>query len=174
MPGLVPAPPTAVSSAGRPCEAKFRAFGPGGKCISRLETLSPSFVHAHFGLDGCAAMPLAKRLGLPLVVTFHGYDVTVNEKTMLQWRTGRQFLTRRSELAKTGALFIAVSQFIKQRLLALDFPEERIVVHYIGVDTKKFSVAEMARPPRPSCWPRSESRARWSWARRDALCDRRR
>lgn len=128
--------------AGRFREGSFRLFGPNRGCVSLLRTLSPGFVHAHFGLDACAAMLLAKRLGVPLVVTFHGYDVTVEDGTMRQWRTGRKFLAQRSELASTGALFIAVSEFIRRRLLELGFPEDRIVVHYIGVDTKKFSAPE--------------------------------
>ena len=101
-----------------------------------------------FWADACAAMPLVKRLRLPLVVTFHGYDVTVNDQTMRQWRTGRHFLAHRAALANTGAIFIAVSQFIKKRLLELNFPESRIVVHYIGVDIRKFHpTANIPREP---------------------------
>lgn len=129
-------------------EARFRTLGPGVECLSRLQSLSPRLVHAHFGLDACAAMPLVKRLRLPLVVTFHGYDVTVNDQTMRQWRTGRHFLAHRAALANTGAIFIAVSQFIKKRLLELNFPESRIVVHYIGVDIRKFHpTANIPREP---------------------------
>src|SRR5919202_177994 len=32
-------------------------------------------VHAHFGTGACYAVPYARRYRLPLVVTFHGYDV---------------------------------------------------------------------------------------------------
>jgi colanic acid/amylovoran biosynthesis glycosyltransferase len=38
-------------------------------------------------------------------------------------------------------LFLAVSKFIRRKLLEQGFPEERILVHYIGVDTKKFQPA---------------------------------
>jgi glycosyltransferase involved in cell wall biosynthesis len=44
----------------------------------------------------------------------------------------------RPQLQAQGALFIAVSEFIRKRLLKLGFPRERIVVHYIGVDTEAF------------------------------------
>lgn len=37
----------------------------------------PSVVHAHFGWAALWARPLAERLGLPLVCTFHASDVTV-------------------------------------------------------------------------------------------------
>ncbi|MFW6067836.1 MAG: glycosyltransferase, partial [Myxococcota bacterium] len=34
-----------------------------------------SLLHAHFGTGGVYAAPFARRHGLPLVVTFHGYEV---------------------------------------------------------------------------------------------------
>src|SRR3546814_5951913 len=53
----------------------------------------------------------------------------------------RTYLRQRSRLQKEGALFIAVSGFIRDRLLEQGFPPERTIVHYIGVDTAAF------RPP---------------------------
>jgi glycosyltransferase involved in cell wall biosynthesis len=41
----------------------------------------------------------------------------------------------RGRLAQRGALFVCVSKFIRERVLALGFPENRTVLHYIGVDT---------------------------------------
>ena len=46
----------------------------------RWETVAaaePALIHAHFGPDGVLALPLARRLGVPLVTTLRGYDVTV-------------------------------------------------------------------------------------------------
>jgi len=37
----------------------------------------PALLHAHFASGGLAAIPLAKSLGVPLLVTLHGSDVTV-------------------------------------------------------------------------------------------------
>src|SRR5262249_18668843 len=62
---------------------------PGGavrQVAYRLLSYWPSFerslregghrlLHAHFGTSGVYALPYKLRLGLPLVVTFHGYDV---------------------------------------------------------------------------------------------------
>ena len=41
-----------------------------------LQNLSPCLIHCHFGTDGFWAAKLAKKLGVPLIVTFHGYDIT--------------------------------------------------------------------------------------------------
>jgi hypothetical protein len=37
----------------------------------------PALIHAHFGVEGVYALPLARRLGIPLVTTFHGFDATL-------------------------------------------------------------------------------------------------
>jgi len=39
--------------------------------LEQLEKLAPCLIHAHFGLSGVWALPLKKRLQIPLVVTFH-------------------------------------------------------------------------------------------------------
>ncbi|NES74972.1 MULTISPECIES: glycosyltransferase [Okeania] len=51
--------------------------------LKSLQDLSPQLIHAHFGLDGVLALPLAKKLNIPLIVTFHGYyattEITLNQ-----------------------------------------------------------------------------------------------
>ena len=41
-------------------------------------------IHAHFGVDAIYALPLAIRLGVPLVTTFHGYDATMTDAALLR------------------------------------------------------------------------------------------
>jgi colanic acid/amylovoran biosynthesis glycosyltransferase len=43
---------------------------------SLLRRAKPDLVHAHFGPMGVMAAPLARAMGLPLVTTFYGYDVS--------------------------------------------------------------------------------------------------
>jgi glycosyltransferase involved in cell wall biosynthesis len=50
-------------------------------------------------------------------------------------------------LQKGGALFLAVSEFIRRKLLEQGFPEEKVKVHYTGVDTKKFQPANAESDP---------------------------
>jgi len=128
--------------AGKLREARFRLLGPGYESLRTLRALGPRLVHAHFGLDACEALSLARRLHLPLVTTFHGYDATMKDSTLRQWRTGRKFIRLRPHLQDRGSLFIAVSEFVRNRLLSMGFPPERTVVHYIGVDADKFSPSD--------------------------------
>jgi len=109
----------------------------------------PALVHAHFGIDAAYALPLAKNLGRPLVTTFHGYDATRSNRAFLRsanpkWIT---YLRCRAQLAREGDLFIAVSDFIRERLLQRGFPEERTKTLYTGVDLQRFSPSPPPESP---------------------------
>lgn len=112
------------------------------KLFNKFDSLKKiSLIHGHFGPDGVYAMALAEKLKIPLVVTFHGYDITLFRQTL--WRTGSllyyQLLWHEEELKQKAAKFIAVSSFIQKKLLEQGYPKEKIIQHYIGVDTDKFS-----------------------------------
>ena len=104
---------------------------------------SPALIHAHFGIDGVYALPLARRLGVPLVTTFHGYDATLSTAALLRSPAWANFPLHRRELARRGDLFLCVSHFIRERVLAMGFPAARTHVHYTGVDC----AAIRPRPP---------------------------
>ena len=87
-----------------------------------------SLVHAHFASDGAVISPLCRNLKLPLIVTLHGYDVSVR----------CDFKKRYERLWADAALFICVSEFIRQKALAAGFPDQKLLVHYIGVDSSQF------------------------------------
>lgn len=97
-----------------------------------LESREPSLLHTHFGVNTGPALALARSLDLPLVVTFHGMDITVV-------RPSPRHRRERERLFRRASRVIAVSRFIAGRLLEAGCPEEKLVVHYIGVDTERFS-----------------------------------
>ncbi len=125
----------------------------GVKQLIHLLTRSPHFfsqldifsklelIHGHFGIDGVYAMALAEKLKIPFLVTFHGYDITIYRKNI--WRTGKllyyQLLLHEERLKRKASAFIAVSHFIRTKLLEKGYPKDKIIHHYIGVDTAKFS-----------------------------------
>lgn len=94
----------------------------------------PSLIHAHFGIEGVYALPLAKRLGVPLVTTFHGFDATLSTAALLSSPAWANYPLFRRQLAREGDLFLCASSFIRDRVLAMGFPEARTRLHYIGVD----------------------------------------
>lgn len=101
----------------------------------------PDLIHAHFGPDGAVVMPLAVKLGIPLIVTCHGFDV--NQSKWAQLRSGKitniLFLLREKKMYFMADRIIVVSDYLKKRLIARGCPENKIFQHYIGVDLSKFS-----------------------------------
>ena len=105
---------------------------------ARLMKYEPVLLHAHFGPDGALALPLARKLKVPLIATFHGYDACHTDQAFRKDRRGRRYLRGRDALKGEASRFIAVSDFIARRLVEQGFPGEKIQVHYIGVDTVQF------------------------------------
>ena len=104
----------------------------------------PSLIHAHFGIEGVYALPLAKRLKVPLVTTFHGFDATLATRALLCSPAWANYPLWRHKLAREGDLFICASSFIRDRILAMGFPEARTRTHYIGVDCRTIRPRELS------------------------------
>jgi len=106
--------------------------------VKRLKQYNPKVIHAHFGVDAIYAMKIAKQLKIPLVTTLHGFDVTTTNISFLLSKKPAfiNYLLFRKKLAKNGDLFIAVSNFIRDRAIDLGFPKDRIVTHYMGIYTR--------------------------------------
>ena len=106
--------------------------------IQPIRARGVALIHAHFAPDAVFALPLAEALGVPLVVTLHGFDVTRSDASLLL--SGRapliwSVLARRS-LQRRAAAFVAVSAFIAEQAVARGFPADRLHVLPIGVDVQ--------------------------------------
>jgi colanic acid/amylovoran biosynthesis glycosyltransferase len=135
-------------TAGKIKEVLFKILGTAPHLVGRLRALDPVLVHAHFGPDGLRALPLSRQLGLPLIVTFHGSDATAIDPRPHEVPFGhRRYLANKSVLQRGASVFLAVSDFIRGKLIEQDFPAEKVVVHYIGVDSKFFSPSRPASDP---------------------------
>ncbi len=118
----------------------YRVFGYAPGLVRELRRLNPVLVHAHFGVDSVPGLRLARRLQIPLVVTFHGYDVTMKVEYARKFSYDyRRYLRWRPIVQQEANLFVAVSEFIRGKLIAQGFPPEKISVHYVGVDTDLFA-----------------------------------
>lgn len=103
------------------CIENFDSF----KCIK--------LIHAHFGQNGVASLKLKKKLNVPLITSFYGYD---------SGRLGELYKPFYQKLIIDGDLFLALSEDMKSDLLNLGFPEEKIQIHHLGVDLDNFPVSE--------------------------------
>lgn len=144
LPGLPPATARRI----------VERLGLGAPVLRRaLQRLRPDLVHVHFGVDAVQLADAWRALDVPVVVTLHGYDVTVQTAWWDSGAGGARMVGYHRRLAaiarQARVSFIAVSQHIRQRALALGIPDERIVVRHIGVDTALFRPAPWpGRPPR--------------------------
>jgi glycosyltransferase involved in cell wall biosynthesis len=127
----------------------FSARGRGGGIEARLREAGPKLIHAHFGTDGLKVLPLARALGVPLITHLRGYDVTLSRGALL--RSGRptwiRYALGRGRLMRGGDLFLAVSDALRAKAIALGYPAERTLTHYNGVDLDRFHPGEGPREP---------------------------
>jgi colanic acid/amylovoran biosynthesis glycosyltransferase len=112
--------------------ARYKHFG-ALPPVPDLRALQPRLVHAHFGRGGALALPIARALGLPLVVTFHGGDAT-KDKHYRRRLIPTIYQQRLADLQREAALFVCVSAFIRDQLLGRGFPPEKLWVHRYGVE----------------------------------------
>jgi len=116
-------------------KTNFRLFGKISKDLQfKIYNLNPKLIHAHFGKNGAIILPFAKKSSLPLFVTFHGGDAT--KFVHLKKSQFRIYNRRRHDLIKYSTKFICVSEFIAKKLLDQGFPDEKIIVNYIGINPK--------------------------------------
>jgi glycosyltransferase involved in cell wall biosynthesis len=107
-----------------------------------------SLIHSHFGTDAAYAMPLAEELKIPFLVSFYGFDTTVSLKTLLRSPLSLQFLLYEEQLKKKGSFFLPCSKSLQENLLNRGYPKEKVVLHYMGTDTQKFSPAKHPKDER--------------------------
>lgn len=116
--------------------------------LDALRARNPRIVHAQFGRGGALALPIARALGLKLVVTFHGGDAT--KATHYRRRLLPTLYQRRlPALQREAAAFVCVSAFIRDTLLARGFPADKLVVLRNGVDLPPDAGAEPPPLDRP-------------------------
>lgn len=92
-----------------------------------IERLQPDIIHAHFGELGWLIAPVAQRLGIPLIVSFHGYDVSRLPRHP-RWRQ------RYAEMFGVMACAVVVSERMRRDVIALGVPSECIKIIHVGKD----------------------------------------
>jgi glycosyltransferase involved in cell wall biosynthesis len=126
---------------------KITGFSPG--FLDKLRRIRPALVHAHFEESGLAALPLTRQLDVPLITTFHGYDATATPSSSVSRRLlNHVYARQRERLQREGSLFVAVSEFIRKKLIERGYPEDRTITVPIGVDVEMFKPS-LTEPPSP-------------------------
>jgi glycosyltransferase involved in cell wall biosynthesis len=100
----------------------------------------PDAVLAEYGGMGVMLMDACRRAGLPLIAHFHGFDAT-QRAALEQMEDGYR------QLFREAAALVVVSRAMRQRLMDLGAPLEKI--HWIpyGVDGRAFGGSDPASAP---------------------------
>jgi colanic acid/amylovoran biosynthesis glycosyltransferase len=109
----------------------LRLTGSSRRLRRLLAEAAPALVHAHLAGDGWLISGAADRLGIPLVITLHGRDVTVQPEA--PGIRGTRYRRNLRTAFDRAALILAVSEPIRQRAIALGADPAKVRVHHTGV-----------------------------------------
>jgi glycosyltransferase involved in cell wall biosynthesis len=102
----------------------------------------PKIIHAHFGQSGILAIPYAKKFSIPLIVSLHGNDVGIllgRQRFKPKW----WFYTLSfKKLVRHANLFLAASNDLRDCLIKLGCPADKIKTHHLGIDLEKFRMSD--------------------------------
>jgi colanic acid/amylovoran biosynthesis glycosyltransferase len=102
---------------------------------TEIRKLAPTVIHAHFGQMGHAILPVKRRLGVPLITTFYGYDMSVLPR-LPGWRE------KLSELFQDGDLFLVEGEFMRERLIELGAQREKVRIQRIAIHIDRYPAWE--------------------------------
>ncbi len=113
----------------------FLLFRKYRQIIEILKKEKVVLVHAHFGPSGVFILPYVKKVNLPLITTFYGYDISklTRDKT---------WLGKYKILFKKGDLFLVEGPFMKSQLVKLGCPENKIMIQRIAIPIDKIPFRE--------------------------------
>jgi colanic acid/amylovoran biosynthesis glycosyltransferase len=94
----------------------------------------PDVVLAEYGPMGVGVMDALSRLGIPLVVHFHGYDASM--RSVL-----KEHAASYPVLFERATAIIAVSRAMERKLISLGAPAEKVHCNPYGVDCRVFGGA---------------------------------
>lgn len=101
--------------------------------IRSLQKNKIDVVMAEYGQTGAICMPICRQLNIPLIVHFHGLDASVHSVIEKYREAYRKMFEYASKI-------IVVSSAMKDKLLALGAPSEKLILNAYGPDEAFFSV----------------------------------
>ncbi|HXJ77348.1 MAG TPA: glycosyltransferase [Candidatus Methylomirabilis sp.] len=125
--------------------ARYLAWA--GDILTRRQA---QLIHAYYGPVGWRMLALKRRLGVPLVVSFLGDDVAPRVAAWWSWWIAEGAETpdwpaRLSELLTGGDLFLTEGPVLRQRLVDLGAPPERVVLQRIAIPVAEMPFRARAR-----------------------------
>ena len=107
---------------------RVRARRYPGFLVERGRAIRPDVMHAHFGPWGWSVRHAARRIDVPLVVTFYGFDVHQLPKAQPCFRQ------RYDDLFRDAAAVLCEGEHMRAGVIDLGCPPETVHVHRLGID----------------------------------------
>jgi len=118
-----------------------------------IRAFEPDLVHVHFGTELQQNWGVFEGLGVPIVATLHGRDITVRPEVWESGACGRRMTEYprrlRSMASDPRVTFVAVSRSIREAAIEFGIPQGKLVVHHIGIDIERFSPSTFGEVPGP-------------------------
>lgn len=99
-----------------------------------IEKNGIQIMHFHFGTDAGMYYRIMKTHKIPSVVSFYGYDCSSFPNSYMGY--GKTYLNER--VFKFATKILAMSPDMKNDLLKIGCPENKIIIHYHGIEVNKF------------------------------------
>lgn len=99
-----------------------------------LSHKSYALLHTHFISDAAFFNPLTSNMRIPKVVSAYGYDVSEFPERFFGY--GKMYLKK---VFDEYNLVLAMSEDMKADLMKIGCPENKILIHYHGIDTGYFT-----------------------------------
>ena len=103
--------------------------------IKLLKEEKPDILHFHYGSDAGIFLPVVKKMNIPSVVSFYGYDCTGFPK--YYFGLGKLFLKKK--VFSNASIITAMSEEMKRDIIQLGCNADKIIVHYHGIKTGLFN-----------------------------------
>jgi glycosyltransferase involved in cell wall biosynthesis len=100
-----------------------------------------ALIHAHFGPSGIYGLKLKKILDIPLVTSFHGWDISALLRD-------NYYVRQYKDLFKEGDIFTATSKYMVQQLTDAGCPQDKIRELHVGINVSEFPFTERNQPER--------------------------
>lgn len=108
--------------------------------VKAFRTYMPQAVLAEYGTTGVVTVEACRRLAIPLIVHFHGYDAHV--RSVLEEHRETYPL-----MFAYAAAIIAVSRSMQRKLISMGAPAEKVHYNPYGIDCSTFGGAQPGSAP---------------------------
>lgn len=105
-------------------------------------------IHGHFGTGSLYAVPYAARYRLPLVVTFHGYDVPLLRSAARLYPVHWPYALLARGMLERLTIGLCASRELYELLAEVGVPRERLRIHHLGIDLSAFKRGPRREIPR--------------------------